>query len=636
MYHINYQSFLIMKNLLLIFTSVLLSFTGAGATASRQDLTASRRSLQLTRVNPPIKTQEMKRNPMVGTKILPLNASAGNKPYYKRPAGAFYSPFIAVDGCGLYTYGDYNYLLVTPYGDYTYSAEAVGNYYFYWLVDETPDAINIDESRKHTVHYDMMEQEPPKLCFSLERDESEITDFFQYPAYYGRLTGGADWWDPMGDDNPAFYDDGSHVLVVPSVNSDMFEEENTEFLLSSKTMTYDVSSNSMMTSFYGAEPYGSNKYGWFFGKNGEHIDGMAQAFEKPTHPYLLKKVFLQTEIDLRVKEDVTMTCRVYKLDRIPSFVAGDCAVLPEVPGELVVFGEALVTPQTAEEKNGLIEFTLYDADDDDPTLTYEYTPMIDFPILVCIDGYNDPGMESLEEFSAFVSTNWNDDEGYGELAYLKSPIYEVELDDNGDTLRDSRGYPITSFKGNYNWCGLNNFFSSPMEMKTGLTVFIATERPYLFFNNPYETGEYKFERGGGDCNIEFYSWLPSHDGDWTMLWNGAERLPDWLHIELIDGEEDGQFNNIVTAHVTADPQGYKNREAVIRFAIPGTYLDYKFIQRKNEMPCPPVDGEYTIALINYTIYLILNDMYDNCYDFNMDGELDISDVNVVIDIILSN
>ena len=54
------------------------------------------------------------------------------------------------------------------------------------------------------------------------------------------------------------------------------------------------------------------------------------------------------------------------------------------------------------------------------------------------------------------------------------------------------------------------------------------------------------------------------------------------------------------------------------------------------MPCPPVDGEYTIALINYTIYLILNDMYDNCYDFNMDGELDISDVNVVIDIILSN
>ena len=248
-------------------------------------------------------------------------------------------------------------------------------------------------------------------------------------------------------------------------------------------------------------------------------------------------------------------------------------------------------------------------------------------------------MENLEEFSAFISTNWNVDEGYGELAYVKYPIYEIEYNENGDTIFEENGDPMLNFTGDYYWRGLNNFFSGPMEMKTGLTIFIATERPYLNFNNPHETGRHMFDIKGGEYSIEFNSWMPTHDDDWTLLWNGDEDLPDWLHIELVDGEEDGHFNNIVTAHVTADPlpQYMRSRSVVIRFGFAGTYKDYNFIQRLKLGPCDLGnygDGEVTIAVINHLIELILNDMYDNCYDVNMDGELNIADINGVIDYIL--
>ena len=41
------------------------------------------------------------------------------KPYYLRPAGAFYSPFVALNGVGWYSFG-YDFIQVKPYSDYTY------------------------------------------------------------------------------------------------------------------------------------------------------------------------------------------------------------------------------------------------------------------------------------------------------------------------------------------------------------------------------------------------------------------------------------------------------------------------------------------------------------------------------------
>ena len=608
-----------------------LSLLSAGAQVRSHGVAAPRHTMSLTRASLPAATHEVKRNTVTRSVAVPMKGSSDKRPFYRRPAGAFFAYYLAKDGCDLNYYSDYSFLLVNPFSKYTYRAEGVGNYSFFWASDAV-DESDVETQLNHIVTYEEQEKESPKLCFSSPSDENGTIYYYQYPAHYASWNGD-NWWQ-TGEDNPTLEGDGPRLMVVPAVNSAMVLDENTEFLLSSKTLV-DGSSNVYLTRYTGAEPYGTNKYGWWFGKNGSHIDGIAQAFEKPTYPYLLKKVYLQTYTDLKVKDDVTMTCRVYRLDRIPSFVAGDCATLPEVPGELIAIGKALATPRTAEVKNGLIEFTLFDCEEYDHELV-EHNPTVDCPILICIDGYNDPEMENLEEFSAFISTNWNDDEGYGELAYVKYPIYEVQLDENGDTIRDSRNRPITAFNGHYYWCGLNNFFDEPREMKTGLTIFIATERPYLIFNNPDETGKYEFKKGGGDVGIEFKSWMPSQDNAWTLLWNGDEELPDWLHIELLDGEENGHFNNMVTAHVKADPlpQGITHRKAVIRFGFPGTYLDYEFIQQMELIPCDYGDGELTIADVNYTIYLIINDMYDDCYDVNMDNELTIADINALIYLIL--
>ena len=205
---------------------------------------------------------------------------------------------------------------------------------------------------------------------------------------------------------------------------------------------------------------------------------------------------------------VMMTCKVYKMDAIPDYQEVGCVELPAEPGELVFTGKATVTPTTGEALNGLITFTLF-AEDPEVGLPYECQPTIDYPILVCIDGYNDPGMEDLVDFSAFVSIDDQVDEGYGELAYLKTGIFETEVDpETGDTVYNEDGSPVTSFTGEYKWRGLNNYFSNGTQtMKTGLTIFIGLEHPYLAFKYDWEDGEYYFPNEGGPLNDIVHTYI---------------------------------------------------------------------------------------------------------------------------------
>ena len=113
-------------------------------------------------------------------------------------------------------------------------------------------------------------------------------------------------------------------------------------------------------------------------------------------------------------------------------------------------------------------------------------------------------------------------------------------------------------------------------------------------------------------------------------------LPDWLNIELVEGRENGHFNGIVTARVTADPlpNGVSYRNAVVRFEIPGDYEDYKFTQGKQQGYVDPLDP--SIADVNAIINIILGAEPDPKYDLNRDGTINIADVNVMIDIILTH
>ena len=187
-------------------------------------------------------------------------------------------------------------------------------------------------------------------------------------------------------------------------------------------------------------------------------------------------------------------------------------------------------------------------------------------------------------------------------------------------------------------------------MKTGLSIFLSTENPYLTFNYNDEDGEYTFPNEGGlmekhfgnytTRSIEFWSWTPSADDAWYISCNDEE-VPDWLSIELTDQMQNGEFTGLVNAEVVAEPlpAGVSYREAIVRFEFPGAYIDYKFMQGQGgPVPVPGdvnQDGEVTIADVNALIDMILSGELEMIGDVNGDGEVTIADVNAVIDIILS-
>lgn len=642
-----------MKKFLLLAAAALV-MTSAGAQVKKSAMPANYNPttpvcVKTTAISPDREMKMATPQEMANLKKAPKK-SGYIEPFYKRPAGMFHSPFIHVGGAGFYSYGDYQFLLCKPFADYTFVGSAEGadenatTFWEYWLRDERYTSDGFGEWEITYAPYLSVDDAP--YFYVIDGDPmDEDTPFFGYQMKNYTMS---------GDDNNPVIDNETPVQVLSVVNSEMYDDDM-EFLLTSKTMTeggrYGLHTG-FITSFYGAEPYGNNERGWWFGKNGEHIDGMAQAFEKPTRPYMLKNVYLQCGTDLVVTENVKLYCKVYKLDEIPDYSETGSTGLPLEAGELIVTGEGTVTPSTGEDKNGLIEFTLFGFDEDDPELTYEYTPTIDYPILVCIEGYNEPEAAGLEDFRAFICEDWDVDEGYGELAYLKYPIYEIEYDEQGDTLWNEDGTPKTFFTGDYYWRGLNNFFSGPMQMKTGLSVFISVENPFLTFNSGLEDGEYTFPAEGGDLSktfeysdttivsdgIEFFSWLPSEDGDWSMLWNGEDELPEWLTIDLEDIEtyETGTFV-IASVHADALPEGETYREATIRFEIPGDFLYYKFMQgEKPEFNKYDVnrDGEVTVADVNAVIDYILGGNKNVPADVNGDGEVTVADVNDVIDYIL--
>ena len=119
------------------------------------------------------------------------------------------------------------------------------------------------------------------------------------------------------------------------------------------------------------------------------------------------------------------------------------------------------------------------------------------------------------------------------------------------------------------------------------------------------------------------------------------RLFGWL-LHVLNNHKNnkvnGHYNGIVTARVTADPlpQGVSYREAIVRFEIPGDYKDYKFTQGENPGPViDPIDDP-SIADVNAIINIILGAEPDPKYDLNRDGTINIADVNVMIDIILTH
>ena len=599
-----------MKNLL-VFILASLAMLNVSAQASSPGECWPR--LKLTHTQPPVLKMEMQmRNPDDRVSA-PLRSESSAQASYRRPAGAFYAHFMN-DG-GQWAIMQQDIMLVKPYCNYTYDVTAPGADDAAHLIWE--DRSESYEGDSYTAYYRFEAAPSPSLYV----DQLDINNpsYFQYPHYvsYDAVVPGLRH---------------AWVLAAPNLQSAGFDEGMGP-LLSSKTFCDGGRDGQVSTLFHaytGPVPFGDNSYGEWFGKNGGHFDGIAQVFEKPEHPYLLDSVGILLG-QMVCNSPVELTCKVYRIDEVPAYREDGYVELSQDSWELIATGRSMVTP--FDDPSHLALFTLYDHDEDDPSLEFEVTPTIDDAIIVVFEGYNDPEADGLQDFTCYISADSHVDEGYGELAYIKTPI------------KDQDG----NFTGQYVWKGLNNFFSTG-EMMTGYSIFLVAQQPFLALRYIEDAGEYTFDYFGGEMRrqigdqtvkgIEFLSWYPSADEGWTMTCNGGD-LPDWLNIELVDGEEEGEFNHIVYAHVTAEPihdgsYWSYSRTAVVRFEIPGAYLDYKFIQGDN-YPCGHNDdGEVNIADLNRVIDLILSGMYDNCYDINSDGVINIADVNAVIDIILYN
>jgi len=604
--------------LFLVAAALMASSAGAQPKVSSSHKVAAPESRGMTA--PKMETAQM-RAPGTPAVKAPKKAEI-HKVYYNRPAGMYPgSVLIAPDGSfdGLfYT----PYFAAKPFVPYTFKAIYDGGTQFEWDIPHMNESSDIVWETGYGKY---------------------ITCKFGYGIYPFPIL-----WVKDGDNMYDYQIHGiahgneypAYIMSAPnaaSVFSDI--DEGGAILVSSKTLTWeDVDDNvAVPFSYYGGmDPYGNNTRGYWFGKNGGTItnaqtgvvsnlciDGIAQAFEKPSFPYLLKRVVLDAA-NLAVLGPVDMTCKIYKIaDGIPPYKEDGVAVLPEEPGELIAYGRATVTPETED----LIVFTIYEEDDG---LEIECTPTIDSDILVAIDGYNDPGMENLQNFTAMIFSNIHQDEGFGELAYLKHGLYNED----------------GTFSGNYEWVGLNNFFVSG-EMKTGLSIFLDIENPFMTFYYKQENGKYTFTPEGGvmekvfydenqqpivSRSIEFFSWFEGADEGWTVTCNGGD-VPDWLSIKLTDGEEDGEFNYRVNALVIAEPlpQDLQYREVVVRFESPGgAYLDYNIIQQEDVFIYDLIDvngdGEVSIADLNALLDLILDDIID----------ADIGDINVLIDYLLTH
>ena len=551
----------------------------------------------LVRNKPLTQMQEMQmRDPGSAIAPAPNRVNRGAEVYYRRPAGAF-PGWCAMerstnDFVGMYMM---SILHIKPYKPYTFNGFASGTIgeprydwvvpYYDVLTNESV-TLNVDRCQDLTIDYPSVFLDVPMLSVT---DAEKTYNYMMATPLEGEISAIMPW--------PDWSIDEEHEVLKSSVDFAM--------------NTSDESSYPFI--FYGGmTPYGSNDNGWWFGKNGGnakgvHVDGIAQAFEKPEHPYLLKQVVLMVS-QLKVTENTEMMCKVYRLPDLPDYQDTTCVVLPEDLGEPIATGVTCVPPFFDENDIKLITFPLYAPDEDFPVILNDCEPTIDDAILVVFEGYNAPEMSSLENFTALIGNELHYTDGFGERAYVK--VGKDDADGN--------------FDGHYQWQGLNNFFSSG-EMKTGLSIFLVTEQPFLLSNTWTDDYEYTFPAAGGvmedsytDANgdtvtlhsIELASWTPASDSwSWSITCDGGE-LPSWLDISLNDVRE-----YIVNAEVYAHPlpEGVDYREAVVRFAIPGDYIDYKFkqvreggeepdttVQEKTPMPEITVDVTDKYVIIGAT------------------------------------
>lgn len=242
-----------------------------------------------------------------------------------------------------------------------------------------------------------------------------------------------------------------------------------------------------------------------------------------------------------------ITAYVYKLPEIPAYDETNY-VLAQL-GDFVASGTASLSAALSPDK-AILSIPVFDQSGN--------APEINDNIMVIVTGYNAEG-SPITDITMTVSKD-NEDEGYGELGYVG----------------------VTTENG-IMFVGLNNFLATGI--KTAPSIFIETERPWLCFNSSNEQAEREFAPEGEEYTLELFSYHPSVE--WTVSevtkgeaaprkMPGKVNVPSWLGLDFEDETGSGVGYSVnAIFNVEPLPSGVDHREATIRFAYPGAYLDYK-------------------------------------------------------------
>ena len=597
-----------MKKKLLLIAALLITMS-AGAqlkkTVATQKPTAQMKEMQL---RSPADTPAQPRH----------NANRDAKPYYIRPAGAFVGTFLYEISDPTYT-AWYTYkplfLACKPYTDYTFRSVSDGvgaDAIFSWLII-SPDYNEQVYGRDYTTRYGV----------------STASDSYYVPILKVEDSGTTHGYFPGNTDDNTQEKDFGRVLSAVNLGS---LDADYELLVSSKTFCWGGRWGDQeypCVYYSGAMPYGDNDTGWWFGKNGTMsttmgtpINGIAQAFEKPTAPYILKNVALYVS-HLVVAGPVQMTCKVYKLNEIPAYNDESIVTIDDQIGEQIATGIANLDASSTD--NDLILFTLYDVNG-----MQVITPEIDDAIIITIEDYNSAWMSNLTDFTALVSTDDQVDEGYGELAYLKMGLTDESF----------------HFTGEFKWQGLNKLFNDGYgnleTMKTGFSIFMTIDQPYIGFYNSLNPGEYTFPASGGlmqqqydegplEKSIRLVSSSPYSNDVWSKACADGSPVPNWLNIAI--GNAGDYINLLVRAE--ALPAGTTYREATVRFSIPGAYIDYTFKQGEKLRGDVDLSGDVSIDDVTALIdILLMGTEAPETADCDLSGDVSIDDVTALIDYLL--
>lgn len=530
---------------------------------------------------------------------------ANVKAWYNRPAGTMWQTYITTDAKGYYQACMAPYLHVNPWKSVTFESAAT---------DATSQEWTFFHRKKRETYTD------PSVTTQWGCQTDTI------PVLTARDNrGNSSVYTPESYNKDASSKYASYINAYTNyVNQ--YRPGNAQHFWSSPKF-FAAESNRDGTKTSGSftagvtDNYGRNA-GQLMGKNTVNLNGMAIAAEAPEHPYIINRVGLLYQcLKLAEGVNVPMTATIYKLESVPAYIGDGTPVMMDEPTEVLAtvtinvntawLGSQREQYKTAEGYHGILPFTL------------KQPLEVNSAILVCVEGYNVPEMN--DAFSSVYSSDYYD-EGHGEIAYIKTT---------------TNGKPI--------FVGLRGGFISPTRY-TAPAVLLDEERRFIEFNKSDETGIWNVPVEGGDHNIDIFSYLPSAqvnikvtelDQNGAVVNDGA--APAWLTVSLTD-QTDPWGNPIASGIVFLDAKAEANpgqkRAAQVELSFLGAKLVYHVTQ---DGTTPSLEGDVNgdgtvdISDVNILINIALGkaeaEQYPNA-DITGDGTVDISDVNADINLIL--